>query len=137
MISKLPKNGFIVFYDGHCPLCHWSVRSLIKRDVKGQFYFASLQGSLGKQFVAERQLEHVDALLLWKPQHAFWVASEAVFQIIKRLNGGVKLFWIFSFLPRILTDALYRWIAQNRYRYWKPYTDCPLPAPEIKNRFLD
>jgi len=34
-------------------------------------------------------------------------------------------------------DALYRWIARNRYRWFGRKDACPLPPPGLRERFLD
>lgn len=130
-------NGYIVFYDGQCPLCHWAVRYVIARDHKRQFYFAALQGPFGQQFTHERHLDHTQSLILWKPREAFWVESQAVFQILKRLGGISRICLIFSILPTFITDWMYRGVAINRYRFFKPYADCPIPNPEQRNRFIE
>lgn len=130
-------NGYIVFYDGQCPLCHWAVRYVIAQDHKQQFYFAALQGTFGKQFTNDRNLDYTQSLILWKPGEAFWVESQAVFQILKRLRGISRIWLIFSVLPTFITDWMYRGVAKNRYRFFKPYTDCPIPNPEQKNRFIE
>lgn len=38
---------------------------------------------------------------------------------------------------RPLRDALYRWLARNRYRWFGRSDTCLLPAPEHAARFLD
>ncbi|MFP5284488.1 MAG: thiol-disulfide oxidoreductase DCC, partial [Thermoanaerobaculia bacterium] len=39
-------------------------------------------------------------------------------------------------IPRPLRDALYRWIARNRYRWFGRTETCWLPTPELQSRFL-
>ena len=63
---KLPK-GYIVFYDGLCPLCNAVVRKLLAYDKKEQLYFASLQSPLAEEFLKERRIENEDSVLLWRP----------------------------------------------------------------------
>ena len=62
---KLPE-GYIVFYDGLCPLCNAVVRKLLAYDKKEQMYFASLQSPLAEEFLKERRIENEDSVLLWR-----------------------------------------------------------------------
>ena len=39
-------------------------------------------------------------------------------------------------LPRTWRDALYRFIARNRYRWFGRQESCMLPTPELRARFL-
>jgi predicted DCC family thiol-disulfide oxidoreductase YuxK len=40
-------------------------------------------------------------------------------------------------LPRRLRDAVYDLIARRRHRWFDRHETCPLPAPEVRDRFLD
>jgi predicted DCC family thiol-disulfide oxidoreductase YuxK len=39
--------------------------------------------------------------------------------------------------PKVLRNAVYRLIAANRYRWFGKKSECWLPTPELKARFLD
>jgi len=40
-------------------------------------------------------------------------------------------------LPRSWRDAMYRLIVRHRYRLFGKYDACPLPPPQLRERFLD
>jgi predicted DCC family thiol-disulfide oxidoreductase YuxK len=39
-------------------------------------------------------------------------------------------------VPRFLRDAVYRFIARNRYRWFGKSETCRVPTPELRARFL-
>jgi predicted DCC family thiol-disulfide oxidoreductase YuxK len=39
-------------------------------------------------------------------------------------------------IPRPLRDALYRWFAARRYRWFGKSDTCRIPTPELRARFL-
>jgi predicted DCC family thiol-disulfide oxidoreductase YuxK len=40
-------------------------------------------------------------------------------------------------VPKPLRDAVYRFVARNRYRWFGRQDACLVPAPEVRARFLD
>lgn len=132
---KLPK-GYIVFYDGLCPLCNAVVRKLLAYDKKEQLYFASLQSPMAEEFLKERRIENEDSVLLWRPHTAYWTRSAAVFQLALLLGGPFIVLRPFRFLPKFLTDACYNFIARRRFKWTTPYDSCPEPPKAYIKRFL-
>ena len=134
-MKQLPDT--LLFFDGHCPFCHFWVRFLLKNDTSKKIHFAPLEGTTGKIFLAERNLNGEDSLVLWQPNKAYYTKSQAVFEITRMLGGGYHLFRIFSVLPIAFTDAVYSFVARNRFRFQKRYESCPLPDPAVKDRFIE
>ena len=62
--------------------------------------------------------------------------SSAVLRIARGLGGGWALAGVGGLLPRAWRDALYRFIARNRYRWFGRQESCMLPTPELRARFL-
>lgn len=133
MTSQRP---FVIFFDGHCVLCHFWVKQILKYDAKDRFSFAELEGKLGQQFLTERGLEAEDSIVLWEKGKAYWLRSAAVFIIAQKLGGMFGLLTIFRFLPSFLTDGVYRLVAQNRKRWFGTHENCPPPPPGFKERFI-
>ena len=127
----------IVLFDGVCNLCNGSVQFLLKRDPEGRFRFASLQSDAGRRLMAEHGLA-VDSLssVLLIEGGRVWQESSAALRIARHLPGAWKLLRVFAAVPRPLRDAVYRWIARNRYRWFGKTETCWLPTPELKARFL-
>ena len=53
---------------------------------------------------------------------------------------GLRAPWPLAFgailIPRRVRDAVYRWIARNRYRWFGRTDTCALPPPGLRERFL-
>jgi predicted DCC family thiol-disulfide oxidoreductase YuxK len=129
----------MVFYDGHCALCHGTVGFVLKQDRAGNlFRFAPLQGSKFDEVVApERRAGLPDSIVVQTNDGVLLVRSDAILQILRRLGGGWK-FWagILGIIPRGLRDAVYNFIARIRYRVFGTREDlCPVIPPEWRGRF--
>lgn len=127
----------VVLFDGVCNLCNGSVQFLLKRDPEGRFRFASLQSDAGRSLLAEHGLamDCLSSVLLIEDGRV-WQESSAALRIARHLPGPWKLLRVFAAVPRPLRDAVYRWIARNRYRWFGKAEACWLPTPELKERFL-
>lgn len=131
-------NFDIVFYDGHCGLCHHLVRFILAKDRQGIFRFAPLQGSFFRKTFSEQIRPNLpDSILLRTAAGEVLVHSTAAVYILKRLGGmwritGLLLGWI----PESLRDRAYRFIAAIRYRiFGRRETLCPLIPKDLQERF--
>lgn len=127
----------VVYFDGVCNLCHGAVNFLIDQDKKGRLKFASLQSEAGKSVLHRIGLagHDYDSFILVKNGRLFQ-KSEAVLEVVRLLGGGWKLLYVFKLIPRAWRDWLYAKVAQNRYRWFGKRTQCRLPTPELRTRFL-
>lgn len=128
----------IVFFDGPCVLCNWWVMKLCKWDQKDQLRFAPLQDSVFNEFAAERNLDASkrDSLVVWDQTYSYGFEADAIFMILNRLGGAWNVFLMFSFLPKFITNGLYRMVAKNRYRWFGKHKNCPLPHPKYSHKFI-
>lgn len=62
--------------------------------------------------------------------------SDAGLRIYPRLRGPVRLLGLLLAVPRPLRDAVYRFIARHRYRWFGKSEACRVPTPELRARFL-
>jgi predicted DCC family thiol-disulfide oxidoreductase YuxK len=59
-------------------------------------------------------------------------------RVLRRLDGAWPLLGrLAQAIPAGLRDALYRWIARNRYRWFGQRESCMLPTPEDRARFIE
>ncbi|MNN65240.1 hypothetical protein D3C81_1807260 [compost metagenome] len=63
--------------------------------------------------------------------------STAALRIAKGLCFPWPLLYIFIVIPPPLRNAVYKWIAANRYRWFGKDEACMVPTPEIRERFLE
>ena len=127
----------IVLFDGVCNLCHGSVRFILKRDPREHFRFASLQSDPGRDLLREYDLpEDLSTIVLIENGRAFHRSSAAL-RIARRLRGAWPLLAVFLVIPPPLRDLVYRFIANNRYRWFGKKDVCSLPEPGQAARFLE
>lgn len=130
------QQTIVILFDGVCNLCNGFVNFLIDRDVDNRFKFASLQSDFGENFLLENNLQTDDyqSVIVLENEKLF-TKSTAIFKIIEHLP---KWRWLrfFKFLPTPFLDAIYGFIARNRYRIFGERDSCRLPTPELRSRFL-
>lgn len=128
----------IVLFDGVCNLCSSSVQFILKRDKKQQFLFGSLQGEYGQNMLQKFGLPSTEfnSFMLIEGETLYTKSSGAL-RMLKHLGGGWQLLYAFIIVPKFIRDAVYGWIAKNRYKWFGKKNECWLPRPEWKARFLD
>ena len=121
----------ILFYDGPCSLCNYSVKKLIQFEKKGvDLKFASLDSVTAKNTLDPKYLEKpYIGMVLLRNGH-FYVGSKAV----RKLACYLK--FPFSFLAKIIPGFFYSFIASNRQIFGSSNNDaCEIPQGVI-HRFL-
>jgi len=137
MIPSIAQDLKVVFYDSQCMLCHWSVRFIVKHDIKGQFVFAPLQGVIWQQLsgamstpVNMESVQYFDGKRLTDK-------SDAALNILRQLGGGWQLFSIFKIIPCSWRNAAYDFIAINRHRWFGRSDGCSLENQLPDGRILE
>ena len=134
----MPSAEYI-FYDGHCGLCHWAVKFVLKHDRSGEaFRFAPLQGPTFEARVPlERRAGLPDSIVVLTHDGKLLARSDAFLHILRRLGGGwIVLASVLSVIPRGLLDLAYNFIARIRYGVFGRREDvCPIVPAELRARF--
>ena len=127
----------VLLFDGVCNLCNASVQWVIVRDKKSVFHFAALQSEAGQDLLRKFGLDQAefDSVVVIDGDRIY-TRSDAALEVAGRLGGVWKLTRIFKIIPRSIRNAVYNWIARNRYRWFGKQEQCMLPRPECKERFL-
>ena len=124
----------VLLYDGTCGLCAASVQFVLKRDPAGELRFAALDSAFGRGVVQQHaELEGVDSMV-WVEDERVLVRSSAVLRVAEYLGGPWRVAMVFWLIPRMLRDAVYRFIAKHRHRV--AHEECLVPTPEQRRRFL-
>ena len=128
---------FIILFDGVCNLCAGSVQFILKHDTQQQFHFGTLQGAFGQQVLQQQGLPAADlqSFILLEGS-TIYTRSTAALRVLKHLGGGWRLLYAFILVPEGVRDVFYKLIARNRYKWFGKKTECWLPKPEWKERFL-
>lgn len=129
----------MVFYDGHCGLCHRSVKFVLPRDPDGRrFVFAPLQGTYIRTKLDDEAIAALpDSIVLLDPDGTLRTRSDAALAILHRLGGVWKLLaGVGRLVPRPLRDWAYDRVASVRHALFKrPDAACPVVPPELRARF--
>ncbi len=131
----MPK--YVILFDGVCNLCNTFVQFIIKHDKKDKFSFAPLQSNyaietLKKSNLNTNQLQSV----VFIANQRIYTKSNAALQIAKHLGGLWSLFGCLNIFPLKLRDAVYNYVAINRYKWFGKKQSCMVPTPNLQNKFL-
>jgi predicted DCC family thiol-disulfide oxidoreductase YuxK len=131
------NKSSIILFDGICNLCNGAVQFIIRHDPDEKFQFASLQSESGQQLLKQYNLpsENYNSFLLLQDNKVFNKSTGAL-KVARQIKGAWKLLYIFIIVPKFIRDAVYTWIAQNRYKWFGKKDDCMIPTPQLKARFL-
>lgn len=126
----------VILFDGVCNLCNSSVQFVIKHDPKKQFRFASLQGEYGQQVLKQFNLptNTLSSFILLK-DNQIYTHSTGALKVAKQLSGAWPLLYAFIIIPAFIRNAVYQFIANNRYKWFGKKESCAMPSPELKALF--
>jgi len=126
------KNQPLIFFDGYCILCSWSVRFVKKRDKRGVFSFIPLQSNEASvlKLLMVQANDLPDSIILLENQKV-WQMSDAALRIARKLNFPWNLLYGFIVLPKFLRDAAYKFIASRRYSWFGKRDTCYLDNPPL------
>lgn len=132
------KEQPIILFDGLCNFCNGAVNFIIRHDKKAVFKFAALQSKKGQELVEKFNLPttNFDSLVLIENGKAY-KQSTAGLRLYNKLPWYWKWTQVFWIVPGFLRNGIYDLIAKNRYKWFGKKETCMIPAPEVKNRFLD
>ena len=136
MEQKHSVQKHIIFFDGVCNLCNGFVNLLIRYDKKNILYYAPLQGSTFRTLDVKPDTGDLSTII-YKREDRIYFRSAAALRILNDLGGVWKIAMLFIIVPPFLRDAVYKFIANNRYRFFGKKETCRLPTPEERARFLD
>jgi len=133
----------LLLYDGVCGLCNGIVRFVLGVDRRGVFHFASLQSPAAATHLQRFALNPADldtfvaiANYQTAAAAAFAKGSAAIF-VAKKLGWPWKIAGLAEWLPLTALNAVYDFVARNRYLIAGKRDHCVLPTSETRTRFLD
>lgn len=129
------NNNPLVLFDGVCNLCNRTVDFILKRDSKKLFRFVPLQSETGKKLREKIQFpDQIDSVILIHKEKVFY-ESDAALEIARLLPAPWKWAVVLKIVPQDWRNAVYRWVARNRYRWFGKREKCRLPSPEERKLF--
>ena len=138
-MPPLEQTVDILFYDGHCGLCHNAVKFVVKHDRSGTaFRFAPLYGKTFEARVpVDQRAGLCDSMVLQTDEGLLLIRSNAWVHVLQRLGGKWKILAaVVALIPRPVRDVLYDVIALIRYRVFGRRDDsCPVLPNNLRTRF--
>lgn len=136
---NLPENKKIILFDGVCNLCDASVQFIIKHDKNDVFRFVAIQSELGQKIINYIGIDtsKTDSIILYEPGLSYYYKAEAAFLIARNLSGIYSLIGHLNFIPNLIKNSVYDYIAKNRYKWYGKKEACLIPTPQLKAKFLE
>lgn len=129
-------DGVMVF-DGMCVFCSTGVQVLLRLDRTGAVRFSPIQSAYGAALARAAGVDPADpATFLFFDRGRPLQQSDAVAAVVERLPRPWRWAAVAGRLPHRFRDALYDWIARNRYRLFGRRRSCLLPTAAQKARIL-
>lgn len=130
-------NQPLVLFDGVCNFCNRMVNFAIRNDRKARLKFASLQSDTGLALRKQYSIDPAaDTVVLIENGKAYTYARAAI-RLCRHLDWPARLLYGFIIVPRFISQPVYKWIARNRYKWFGKKDTCMIPAPGVRNRFLE
>lgn len=136
------RRRMLVLFDGQCALCHGWVKFLLARDRRGTFRFAPQQGTTAAPYFVRHGLTEVAlrsvvvVLDADGPNERLLLKSDAALEALADLGGPWRVLLVFRWVPRVVRDWVYDFIAKHRYRWFGTTDACLLPPPGSMSRML-
>lgn len=134
--DNIPSDKILILFDGYCNLCNGAVQFILKRDKKEKFLFAGLSWEIGEKLISQfPELEGADSIVVYRDGKVY-KHSKAALIIAQNLGGFWPVTGVFRVVPPFIRDAIYRWVAKNRYRWFGQKDTCMMPEKDVSHRFL-
>lgn len=127
----------VILFDGECNLCSATVRFVMRRERAPWCRFAALQSESGRRLVREAGGDPaaLDTFYL-KEGDRLLARSDAALAVARHLRWPWRAAGGLRALPRGWRDALYNFVARNRYRWFGRHAFCAIPDRVDAGRFL-
>jgi predicted DCC family thiol-disulfide oxidoreductase YuxK len=128
----------LILFDGVCNFCNAAVQMVIEIDRQKIFKFAAIQSELGQQLYHQHGLDPIDIqTLMFVDGDRVLTKSNAVLEVLSRLDGAWQLLGAFRAMPEPLRDWAYTEFARQRFVLFGRRETCLVPTPEMQERFID
>lgn len=120
----MKQDQKIILFDGICKLCNSAVDFIIEKAQENDFKLLALQSEEGQQILKEYDLPlEINTVVLIQKNQVF-SESDAVLEICKHLKAPWNWLTAFKLLPKSWRDSMYRFVANNRYKWFGKRTSC-------------
>ncbi|TVU11896.1 hypothetical protein EJB05_45506 [Eragrostis curvula] len=136
----------VLIYDGVCHLCHRGVKWVIKADKHAKIRFCCVQSKAAEPYLRLVGMDREDVLrrvLFVEGPEAYYEGSTgayclAALKVASYLPLPYSVLSTLLIVPTPLRDAVYDYIAKNRYDWFGKDDECIVTKDkEILERFID
>ena len=138
MIAPVSLSHPVVLFDGICNLCTSSVQFIINHDPRQQFRFASLQSAFGQQVLEKYNLPvTASGSFILLGNGIIYTKSSGALRVAKKLSGAWPALTTFMIVPPFIRNAVYDFVAKNRYKWFGKKEECWIPTSNLKDLFIE
>lgn len=134
--SRVLADDAVFFFDGVCGLCDGTVSFVMKVDKKKTLRFSPLQSEYARKELPPVWTADLQSMVL-KDGGQVYTQSDAVLRVLEYLGG---FWWILGrtlrLVPKKLRDPIYSLIAKYRYKIFGVKSECRIPSPQERSRFI-
>ncbi|MBL0238064.1 MAG: DUF393 domain-containing protein [Saprospiraceae bacterium] len=138
MIADTEELKHVILYDGVCNYCDAIVQFLIRVDKKNVFKFAHITSQTGSKILNKFGIDSNlhDSFIYVKDQE-YYMYSDGAGQVLLQLGGAYAVMGkILLAIPLTIRDAIYKWVARNRYKLFGRKQSCDIPSQSKLDKFL-
>ncbi|RMF17381.1 MAG: DUF393 domain-containing protein [Candidatus Dadabacteria bacterium] len=121
----------LVVFDGECGLCQRALHWIARHDHRDRFRFVACQDVKG----LPPDAPDPETTVLLIRNGRIYSRSAAAWRIAAKLRFPACLVAAIAIIPAPLRDAVYRWVARHRRRWFPPVCDWTDVA-EVQRRLL-
>ncbi len=134
--DRLTPDGLMLF-DGVCHLCDGTVRTVMAWDRDAVIRFTPIQSPYGRRLAQAHGLDpDVPASFLFFENGQPRARTAGFAALLRRLPAPWRWLSVIDRAPRRLADAVYDWVATNRYGLFGRRDRCRVPTAEQRARFV-
>ena len=128
----------VILFDGVCNLCNGAINFVLRHDKKGIFRFASIQSEAGQRILTANGIDpsELNSFFLVEKRKVY-KKSAAALRVVNYFAWYWKELQILRIVPYFLRDAIYDFVAANRYKWFGKRNECMVPTPDLQRRFLE
>ena len=130
--------GPIIVVDTDCVLCSGVVAFVLAHEQAPVLRFASANSDEGLALAARHGFTRSDldeTFLLLIGDQAL-ARSDGAIALLRLLRRPWRWLSAAALVPRPLRDAAYGLVARHRYRWFGQHTNCTVPPPGQRHRFI-
>ena len=114
MLKQSDKNR-VIFFDGYCNLCSFSIDFISAKNTESSFTFVPLKSKLALGLLTQNgySVEKIKTLenVVYLRRGQLMVKSDAILAILFDLGGIYRLSYVLYLLPTFIRNEIYNFIA--------------------------